>query len=77
MEPKKHQVWERSESREVAVEVEAYTPCQAAFFAANIKKPCAPTEFVVDCNGEQTIIEVTLHTVYQVKEPKKGEPGAP
>ena len=67
MELKKYQVWDSEESAETAIEVEAETPSQAAFFAANIKKPCALAEFAVGLGDDITVVAVEPQTTYQVR----------
>ena len=67
MELKKYQVWDSEESAETAIEGEAETPSRAAFFAANIKKPCALAEFAVGLGDDITIVAVEPQTTYQVR----------
>ena len=67
MEEKKYQVWDSTESPEAAIEVEAVTPCQAAFFVANIKKPCTIAVFAVGLGDDVTFVTVEPQTTYQVR----------
>lgn len=75
---KTYQVWDSSESIETSVPIEAETPCQAAFFAANERKPRAIAEFIVAFGDERIIVVVEPQTTYQVRErePPEVSPGA-
>lgn len=68
MEPKTYQVWDSAESIETATTHEAVTPCQAAFFAANERKPKASAEFCAALGDDVTFVAVEPQMTYQVVE---------
>jgi hypothetical protein len=63
----KYQVWDSEESAETAIEVEAETPTQAAFFAANIRKPQTGVVFAVELGDDVVLVIVEPQTTYQVR----------
>lgn len=68
MSNKTYQVWDSSESIETSIPIEAQTPCQAAFLAANERKACSEAEFAVAFGDDVTFVRVEPQTTYQVRE---------
>ena len=64
----KYRVWESGESIEGAIDIEAENAGQAGFFAANVKKPVARTEFVVVLGDIHTIVTVQPECWYLIAE---------
>ena len=63
-----YRIWDSTDSPEDVTEIEAETPCQAAFFVANERKPSKKTEFVVALDGTTTVVQVVPNITYTVSE---------
>ncbi len=64
----KYKVWETLTSIDEAIEIDAQTPGQAAFFAAHVKNTTKKTEFVVVLGEAHTFVVIEPKTWFQVSE---------